>query len=625
MAQLEVFYASFADPEGKTLVLDDPAFRVIFDHEKIVYNDPVSGAINVGDYIYYMDMTRTSAPVGMKALLLDIVRSNEHDYLLFYKTSSGEIRNVNSRNLAEGSIMKMTEEQFKDPNTLGCGICLKLKKSERWSTVRADAYSSILVCGECNTPDVMKECRPCGGVYLTKNMKHMARQDMWLCSACYERSTLECPECRERLYNGGGTFLIAYTERGRGKVCNRCVAEKTVGTCTNCNTPLLHATAVRYMRQGQQPEPLVDLRDEDDPEPTPQVEPPQVVVCVICLEGGGVGRTARTPSVIQAFDYHPENDQSRMNFSGDPNKGFHMLPGYDRTKQPYIIRKTKFDDNAYLLPKRSGDWVGQYKVASFKAVELVDVPQKRTGLFPNQLYIGMELEVELKKKFQKTLTREMVANEFQKSVKDIIYIKHDGSIGGPEARGKTGFEIITHPGTFEWWMKEFPYKRIRALTRYCHSFDTKTCGTHFHLSKNAFTPLHLYKFAQFHYRNREFVNFIAERYSAQYAGYNVEEEKQLTRAAKEKRNQIARKYIAVNMLPEHTVELRYFRGNMKPERIKKNLQFLYATFVFSKTYGIHEMTFLKFVEFVAEWHNENPDDFPELYEYMMKYGEETED
>jgi hypothetical protein len=62
----------------------------------------------------------------------------------------------------------------------------------------------------------------------------------------------------------------------------------------------------------------------------------------------------------------------------------------------------------------------------------------------------------------------------------IIYLKEDGSI-------QWGFEIVSHPGTLEYFMNHFNWSGIEDLSRMDYeSWNKRSCGLHVHMSRSAF-------------------------------------------------------------------------------------------------------------------------------------------
>ena len=62
-----------------------------------------------------------------------------------------------------------------------------------------------------------------------------------------------------------------------------------------------------------------------------------------------------------------------------------------------------------------------------------------------------------------------------------LYCKHDGSLDD-------GFEMVTHPMTLEYHMKEMPWAKIlqEAIFLGYTSHQANTCGLHVHVNRNAF-------------------------------------------------------------------------------------------------------------------------------------------
>lgn len=231
------------------------------------------------------------------------------------------------------------------------------------------------------------------------------------------------------------------------------------------------------------------------------------------------------------------------------------------------------------------------------------------------LFIGMELEVEncsddepeMEDDYCSTETNEL-ARGFLDAVdpnraEDLLYLKHDGSLDN-------GWEIVTHPCSFEFWMKEFPFEKIEALKlQGIRSGNTETAGNHFHLSKQAFTNYHLYKFMKFHYDNEPLMLFMAQRDPEHWGAFNQKDE--LVHQAHYKEGNHER-YTAINLQNFYTVELRYFKGNLRKDRLKSRIQFIHAAFVFTKQAGANDLTTEKFMDFVKN----NRKTYRDLFDYL---------
>ena len=218
-------------------------------------------------------------------------------------------------------------------------------------------------------------------------------------------------------------------------------------------------------------------------------------------------------------------------------------------------------------------------------------PHKRHN--PKTTYFGCELEVEA------TGRLDEVAEEIVDSMGDShVYIKSDGSLNH-------GFEIVTHPHTFDemckLWRERWD-ERMGGLK----SHDTTTCGFHVHVSKQTLTPLHVQKIVVFvnAAANFELVTHVAQRSSERWAkildkkighcGYSPD------------------RYEAVNLTNDNTIEFRIFKGNLKTDRILKNLQFVHATIEFTRTRSYRDLSADAFKEFVSR----NRKQYQQLHDFI---------
>lgn len=200
-------------------------------------------------------------------------------------------------------------------------------------------------------------------------------------------------------------------------------------------------------------------------------------------------------------------------------------------------------------------------------VRLNDVPH-------NALFLGAEIELEARNGYAHQL--EAMAVETRDIVSGQAYLKHDGSLSN-------GFEVVTHPGTIEWWQEEDNkvLLSLANLTGRCRSFHSSNCGMHIHMSKGAFTSFHLMRFLHFIYNNQQFVEFIAQRRSTGYARFNLSDKRAVVKNAKTKYGSSGR-FVAVNLENAETIELRVFKGNLEPFRVLKNIEFAHALYMYTK-------------------------------------------
>jgi hypothetical protein len=156
------------------------------------------------------------------------------------------------------------------------------------------------------------------------------------------------------------------------------------------------------------------------------------------------------------------------------------------------------------------------------------------------------------------------------------YLKHDGSLSN-------GFEMVSHPLSREFIAEKFPWQRLKELSQLgMRSANTRTCGLHIHINKDFFSknPTTMYRFMSMFYRNTEQWKKIAGRSESTYASWNeyeltrmLEYTKGLTLGAHVRNND---RYVALNLQNRNTIELRFFKGTLRPETFVARLEAAHA-------------------------------------------------
>lgn len=193
------------------------------------------------------------------------------------------------------------------------------------------------------------------------------------------------------------------------------------------------------------------------------------------------------------------------------------------------------------------------------------------------LYMGIELEMEKVAPHARRLTE-----RFNESWDDpmMFYWKHDGSLG------YHGAELVTQPATLDAFMKLFPFEMLTEANELgARSFHYESCGFHIHVSRSAFAPSHLWKFIKLQTRSWRELSEFAGRHNTHWASWNSESMDDVSNNtklyAKDNRRQMQR-YTALNFHPIDTVELRYFKGNINPDAVKRNVQIVDAMYQFTR-------------------------------------------
>lgn len=202
---------------------------------------------------------------------------------------------------------------------------------------------------------------------------------------------------------------------------------------------------------------------------------------------------------------------------------------------------------------------------------------------------------------------------------EIAQLKSDSSIGG-------GFEIVTQPHTYEKYREQTVLWEVIDFLRTDHrarSWDAGTCGLHIHISRNAFRDgLHTHRFIEFIYRNPEMMMKFAGRKSQRYAVFNdiwTDDEYDQPKFDVDFKIKKKERMSAVNCNNEDTLELRFFRGTMRPSGVLAALGLAHAMVQYTRAMTIDEET-QRETTFAwkpfAEWVEERASEYPELMERM---------
>ncbi len=234
-----------------------------------------------------------------------------------------------------------------------------------------------------------------------------------------------------------------------------------------------------------------------------------------------------------------------------------------------------------------------------------DVGENMSRAREGRLYYGLELEVENEDNVSE--------GPIERAFPDFVATKGDGSI-------YNGFEIVSHPATYEWIVENrSKWEDILSIRdQGFRSFNTTTCGIHIHMSKDAFGEKHLYRFLKFFYGQPDFVRFISQRSQGkldEWANMNLDYDNGRKNDLKYKSKHKAgngNRYSAINFQRDHTIEVRVFRGNLNPRAFFKNLQFLESLVRFTKNFTMPYMT----VEYYLKYVKTHKEEFEDLHGWI---------
>ncbi len=224
-----------------------------------------------------------------------------------------------------------------------------------------------------------------------------------------------------------------------------------------------------------------------------------------------------------------------------------------------------------------------------------DIDWNFLGQPKNGRYYGVEMEVNVRNSLD-----EGVDKVREKFSRDEAVLMQDGSING------AGFEIITHPASYS-KMMEFAEK-FGELRNECKGYYGGNCGGHIHFSRDSINELTLAKFMLFFANEKEFIEFISQREQTDY--WKHEDANKV--ADKVQNPHHYERYDAINLSNRKTIEVRCFRSNLMPERVKKNVQFLESLIQFCQTHTLQQMKKQNYVKYIKN----NSTRFKELADFI---------
>lgn len=197
-----------------------------------------------------------------------------------------------------------------------------------------------------------------------------------------------------------------------------------------------------------------------------------------------------------------------------------------------------------------------------------------------------------------------------------VYLKSDGSLN-------RGFEIVSHPATLASHKTRKLAEALGALSRLgFRSWRTDTCGIHVHVARAGFAnPSHVWKFTHFIVDNKDAMIKLAGRNSERWASFNLESYNSGGVKNRAKGSQYYNRYEAINFGNTRTLELRFFRGSLKVERLLSALELTEGAVEYTRNLSVQDVIEggLDFAQFVM-WLRERADKYPNLLSYVDTLG-----
>jgi hypothetical protein len=221
--------------------------------------------------------------------------------------------------------------------------------------------------------------------------------------------------------------------------------------------------------------------------------------------------------------------------------------------------------------------------------------------------LGVEIEVE-----RRSNAPYEIAETVEEAMRGFALCKHDGSLNN-------GFEIVTAPSTITYQKKKWSDFCQKNFADNLSSWNTSTCGMHVHVDRASVTPLDIGKLLVFinGKHNREFVERIAGRSSAQWSAFKTKQIKDSL--------QRSDKYEALATHKPRTIEFRIFRGNIAKQGIFRNLEFVDSLCNFVKTVGldkdtesVNSLSYTNYVRYMTK--SESRGQYPYLFSWLVRKG-----
>jgi uridine kinase len=217
----------------------------------------------------------------------------------------------------------------------------------------------------------------------------------------------------------------------------------------------------------------------------------------------------------------------------------------------------------------------------------------------NSLCFGVELEMEHKEskeqdedednnddysQMQKSICRALRFSDGTDrggipGVEGRYVLEHDGSLN------ESGVELVTCPYTLDFHQTRFGWDKLLAEVSgiAMSGKGTTACGMHVHVNRKALSALTLGKMLVFvnAENNTRLIRQVAQRDSERWA-------ERYEKSIRQGKDLNSDKYQAMH-LSENTVEFRIFRGNLKPERVLKNIEFVHSVVCYCRAASIQEI------------------------------------
>ena len=198
----------------------------------------------------------------------------------------------------------------------------------------------------------------------------------------------------------------------------------------------------------------------------------------------------------------------------------------------------------------------------------------------HNLYLGFELEVGVNGSHDTYAAARATVEGFTVDGKPVVYLKEDSSI--PD----NGFEIVTHPATYDWWINSIDWPEAFSGMRDFGAFPDRSCGMHVHVSKAGFAgPAHEHRWLLFWHRNAKQLAVMARRNPSRWARFLPEDDstRRNMKAIAQKKARGDSRYQAINTENDATYEVRVFASTTNSIKVRAALGLVDASVEYCRT------------------------------------------
>jgi len=433
-------------------------------------------------------------------------------------------------------------------------------------------------CIECDRRGSIESCAHCGEEINNRDNDCVMVDGDPICERCVRNDFFICSTCAS-LFHNEDAYEVGDSE---GNLCGGCFDNETTA-CVSCNN--------NYMETIR-----IDTDNYCLPCGRECIES-MISDAASCGSGCDEHTDALTDALpyvvrVNAFNIIARQWTCLRCFCNRDG----TLPFGDPFSVAAFIMDDEMRDALCQMCGEQSGLVRRYAVESYSYRPTFKLKRTDRDLETRALHFGTEVEIEMNSSRDRTSgALELLAMGDAKH--ELFYCKSDSSIDN-------GFELVTHPFTYDWMREnEDAFEAMFDLSKLMKGWDAPNCGMHIHMSSDAFSNLHLFKFLRFFYENRELVTSMARRPKGaleEWAPFSPPEEKRMLQYATNKSNSLDVGRGALNFSRRSTIECRIFRSTLAPTAYYGNIEFLQAMFDYTRNCGLHQLGADEFMGFARD-------------------------